>query len=141
MIGGFVGGYLYGLDLLLLLDPLAARRYYQTLGLSPDAVKTLTILSMAVPYFLMLAAITAVFSSLASLLYRQHAVWVACLSVLPILAVRGEELIPPASFSTGSALSAYIMSSYEIGSLILLTCIGTLLASKRYGNSDQVFSQ
>lgn len=116
-----------------LLDITAIRLYYTDLGLSPDMVRSLVLLSILVPHFLIVALLTFVFSHITVRIYGQQAVTVAILCVLPVLYIRGGELFQPISYlNRYSSIASLTVSAFEIGSFVLLLCVGTWLVSLQH---------
>ena len=125
--------YGYGLDFTnTLLDIATLRQYYATLGLPLDAVRSLVLLSFFVPHFFLVALLAFVFSHIAVRIYGQQALTVAILSVLPVLYLRAGELFQPLSYlNRYSSIASLTISAFEIGSFVLLICLGTWLVSRQ----------
>jgi hypothetical protein len=126
-------GYGNGLEFTsTLLDATAIRQYYESLGLPLSAVRSLVLLSFFIPHFLLVALLAFAFSHIAARIYGPQALTVAILSVLPVLYLRAGELFQPVSYlNRYSSIASLTLSAFEIGSFVLLLCLGTWLVSKR----------
>lgn len=127
-------GYGYGLGFTSeLFDVAAIRRFYTDLGLPLDMVRSLVLLSVFMPHFLIVAPLAFVFSHIAVRIYEQQAVTVSVLCVLPVLYIRGGELFQPISYlNRYSSIASLAVSAFEIGSFVLLLCVGTWLVSLKH---------
>jgi hypothetical protein len=109
----------------------AIRQYYKALGLPLSGVRSMILISILVPHFLLVSLLTVMFSHIAARIYQQQAVIVALLTVLPVLYIRLPELLQPISFlNPYPSIASLTISAFEIGSFTLLLCVGTWLVSR-----------
>jgi hypothetical protein len=123
--------YAYGLGVLEhLIDLPALKSYLHSQGLSREWVRTVLLLNIVIPHFLLVASLSYVFSLVAAKVYGRYAVWLALLAALPVVWIRSYELIEDFTIENYSRFISFATSVFEIGSFTVLLCLGTWLSAR-----------
>jgi hypothetical protein len=129
--------YAWGVHLAAeIIRPSSIVAYWRALEGPQSAVLTLVLLSLIIPYLIVLAVLVSVFSYLAARIYRGAAVWAAAIATGPVLFVRVESMLG-SEFSNSAALA---VSVFEVLSFAVLMCLGTWLSSRSADRSGLMTS-